>query len=140
MTRRQRRQKRRALLLRAAIVAGGIALAMIAAPQLAHNAGAQSCGGWHGTVAAATPQQFAAVMSAAEAGNPQAMVEVGQMYRDGLGVERDLVKAHAWLRLAAYRGVSIGGAQRALAACLSDEQIHLSDAQVLAFLQQDEDE
>jgi TPR repeat protein len=137
MTRRGR--KRRAL--RRALVGTMLATCIaLLGTQIALGANGQSCSTSHGTVAAASAQQFDTLVSAAQAGNTDAMVEVGYMYRDGLGVERNLVRAHAWLSFAAYKGAPVGVSRREVSACMSPEEIRLSDAQFFSFLQREEED
>lgn len=119
------------------MLATGVALL---GTQIALGANGQSCSPSHGTVAAASAQQFDTLVSAAEAGNTDAMVEVGYMYRDGLGVERNLVRAHAWLSFAAHKGAAVGLSRREVSACMSPEEIRLSDAQFFSFLQRQEED
>jgi TPR repeat protein len=44
------------------------------------------------------------IHTAAEAGMPDALLELGLMYCSGRGVGMDLVEAHKWFNLAAVRG------------------------------------
>jgi TPR repeat protein len=76
-----------------------------------------------GTSAAASSQQYEIVSSAACAGNPAAMVEVAQMCRDGLGVSRDLILAHAWSKLATQMGASATYLDRTIAVSLSKAEM-----------------
>jgi TPR repeat protein len=46
------------------------------------------------------------VETAAEAGMPDALFELGLMYCSGRGVSLDLIEAHKWFNLAATRGNS----------------------------------
>ena len=39
--------------------------------------------------------------TAAQRGSPEGMLELGRLYRDGVGVEKDLVKAYVWFNRAA---------------------------------------
>jgi hypothetical protein len=96
MTTRHKRQRR---LWRALSGVAAVSILALLATQVVTQSEAQSCGAGHRTVAAASSQQYVVAVSAAHAGNPEAMIEVAQMYRDGLGVERDLVVAHAWLKI-----------------------------------------
>jgi TPR repeat protein len=136
MTRKSKRQRiiRRAVVV-AAIMIGG---SMMGSQLMAQDA--RSCSASHGTVAAPMAQQFANVASAARAGNPSAMVEVAQMYRDGLGVTRDLILAQAWATLAASKGESVGTLRQTVASCLTADDLRKADAQVLALLQERDDE
>jgi TPR repeat protein len=47
---------------------------------------------------------FSVWLPVAEAGNADAQFFLGGLYMDGAGVEEDLTRAHAWLRLAAEKG------------------------------------
>ena len=49
---------------------------------------------------------------AAEGGHPYAPTNLGEMYRDGVGVQRDLGKAKTWLELGAKRGDYWGALDR----------------------------
>jgi uncharacterized protein len=44
------------------------------------------------------------IETSAQAGMPDALLELGLMYSTGRGVDLDLVEAHKWLNLAALRG------------------------------------
>ncbi|NQV82045.1 MAG: SEL1-like repeat protein [Alphaproteobacteria bacterium] len=135
MTRRKKRQRmiRRSLFL--ALVAFGVSL--IGSQLMAQDA--RSCNASHGTVAGVMAQQFETVASAARAGNPVAMIEVAQMYRDGLGVTRDLVLAQAWSSLASDRGAEVSKFHNSVSACLSRDEIRQAGAKVLALLQEEEE-
>ena len=61
---------------------------------------------------------------AANAGDRRAMLELGRLYRQGLGVVQDYVEAHKWLNLAASGGEAAALEERdALAAQMTPEQI-----------------
>lgn len=51
------------------------------------------------------------------------MVEVAQMCRDGLGVSRDLILAHAWSKLATQMGASATYLDRTIAVILSKAEM-----------------
>jgi len=136
MTRRARKRR----LFRRALLGGAFLSAMaVIGTQLAQGAGAQACSASHGTVAGPSAQQFESLVSAAHAGNSQAMIEVGHMYRDGLGVERDLVQARAWLTFAAYMGAAVADANKQIGACLTLDERRLADARFFALLQEEEE-
>ena len=116
------------------VIAFGVSL--IGSQLMAQDA--RSCSASHGTVAGAMAQQFEAVVSAARAGNPAAMIEVAQMYRDGLSVERNLVLAQAWSSIAFDRGAEVSKFHNSVSACLSRDEIRQADAKVLALLQEEE--
>ena len=137
MTRRQKRKRRIRRIAAAAAVAVVFGLG---GTQVFAQSQAQSCRAGHRTVAAASSQQYEVVVSAARAGNPGAMVEVAQMYRDGLGVSRDLILAHAWSKLATQMGVSAPHLDRTIAGCLSQAELRQANAKVLALLQEDDQE
>jgi len=62
-------------------------------------------------------------MPLASAGNPEAQAAVARLYRDGLGLPADRVRALAWYRLAADKGdVAAEKAASDLAQNLSDAQ------------------
>jgi len=52
----------------------------------------------------ASRDRFAELMSKAKGGDAEAMCEVGRCYREGLGVEKDVLKASEWTRKAADGG------------------------------------
>ncbi len=53
-----------------------------------------------------------------------AQLSIGRMYRDGVGVERDLVEAYAWFTVAGDNNVMDGLAYRSeIAKDMSPEQI-----------------
>ncbi|MDE0077675.1 MAG: SUMF1/EgtB/PvdO family nonheme iron enzyme [Caldilineaceae bacterium] len=61
---------------------------------------------------------------AANSGDRRAMLELGRLYRQGLGVVQDYVEAHKWLNLAASRGEAAALEERdALAAQMTPDQI-----------------
>lgn len=68
------------------------------------------------------------------------MVEVAQMYRDGLGVSHDLIIAHAWLKLTTQMEASETYLDRTIAACLCEVEIRQANAKVVALLQEDDQE
>jgi TPR repeat protein len=51
-------------------------------------------------------------VKAAAGGHPYAPTNLGEMYRDGVGVERDLAKAKTWAELGAKRGDYWGALDR----------------------------
>ena len=74
----------------------------------------------------ATDKQEAArwLRSAAVAGVGLAQVSIGRMYRDGIGVERDLVEAYAWFTAAGENSVMDGLAYRSeIVRQMSPEQV-----------------
>ena len=61
---------------------------------------------------------------AANEGDGRAMLELGRLYLQGLGVIQDYVEAHKWLNLAASRGEAVALEERdALAAKMTPEQV-----------------
>ena len=50
------------------------------------------------------PEAVAEWMAASNAGDSQAMIELGRAYYRGLGVLQDIVEAHKWFNLAASKG------------------------------------
>ncbi|MCY4211603.1 MAG: SUMF1/EgtB/PvdO family nonheme iron enzyme [Gammaproteobacteria bacterium] len=61
---------------------------------------------------------------AANDGDRRAMLELGRLYRQGLGIVQDYVEAHKWLNLAASRGEVTALEERdALAAQMTPDQI-----------------
>lgn len=60
----------------------------------------------------------------ASTGNAETLLELGLMYATGRNGEVDVVAAHKWLNIAAYRGLDVAKARREeLAAEMSREQI-----------------
>ena len=57
-------------------------------------------------------EAFVEWLAAANAGDVRAMMMLGRMHRDGLGVPKNLVEAHMWLSLAASRGENAALAER----------------------------
>lgn len=55
-----------------------------------------------------TEEAFRWFLAAATRGHPPAMIQVGLMYSNGDGVEKDLEKASSWLRPANVKGSAIG--------------------------------
>ena len=71
---------------------------------------------------------------AANEGDRRAMLELGRLYRQGLGVVQDYVEAHKWLNLAASRGESSALEERdALAAQMTPEQIAAAQQRAAAW-------
>ncbi len=71
---------------------------------------------------------------AADAGDRRAMLELGRLYRQGLGVVQDYVEAHKWLNLAASRGEAAALEERdALAAQMSPEQVAAAQQKAAAW-------
>ncbi|MDE0077673.1 MAG: hypothetical protein OXO50_09145 [Caldilineaceae bacterium] len=61
---------------------------------------------------------------AANDSDRRAMLELGRLYRQGLGVVQDYVEAHKWLNLVASRGESTAFEERdTLAAQMTPEQL-----------------
>ena len=62
--------------------------------------------------------------AAANEGDAKAMVALGQLYLQGVGVLQDFVEAHMWFNLAASRGVAEAAKERdAVAAKMTPQQI-----------------
>lgn len=71
---------------------------------------------------------------AANAGDRRAMLKLGRLYRQGLGVVQDYVEAHKWLNLAASRGEAAALEQRdALSAQMTPEQIAAAQQMAAAW-------
>lgn len=71
---------------------------------------------------------------AAEAGDPRAMLALGRLYAQGLGVIQDFVEAHKWLNLAASRGETDALLERdALAAKMPSTQIAAAQERAAAW-------
>ncbi len=72
--------------------------------------------------------------AAAKAGDAKAMLALGRLYRQGLGVPQDYVQAHLWFNLAASRGEAEAVTERdALAARMSPEQVATAQAHAAAW-------
>lgn len=63
----------------------------------------------------------------AASGNAEVLYELGLMYASGRNGEVDIVTAHKWLNIAAYRGLDVAKARRGeLAREMSREQIAMA--------------
>ena len=72
--------------------------------------------------------------AAADAGDRRAMLALGRLYLQGLGVIQDYVKAHKWFNLAASRGEPAALVERdALAAKMTPAQIATAQEQAAAW-------
>ena len=72
--------------------------------------------------------------AAADAGDRRAMLALGRLYLQGLGVIQDYVEAHKWLNLAASRGEAAALNERdALAARMTPAQIATAQARAAAW-------
>ena len=70
----------------------------------------------------------------ADAGDRRAMLELGRLYRQGLGVVQDYVEAHKWLNLAASQGEAAALEERdALAAQMTPEQVATAQQMAAAW-------
>ena len=79
-------------------------------------------------------EALAAWRTAAHAGDRQAMLALGRMYRRGLGVLQDYVEAHKWLNLAASRGEAAAVEERdALAAKMTPQQVAAAQERAAAW-------
>ncbi len=71
---------------------------------------------------------------AANAGDGRAMLALGRLYLQGLGVIQDYVEAHKWFNLAASRGVAEALEERdALSAKMTPEQVATAQARAAAW-------
>ena len=69
--------------------------------------------------------------AAADAGDRRAMLELGRLYRMGLGAPQDYVLAHMWFNLAASRGEAAAVKERdALAAKMTPQQVAAAQERV----------
>ena len=72
--------------------------------------------------------------TAASAGDRRAMLALGRLYVQGLGVVQDYVQAHVWLNLAASRGEAAAlGEREAVAAKMTREQIATAQERAAAW-------
>lgn len=51
-------------------------------------------------------------MDAGVSGNPQALFELGLLYATGRDGEQDMIAAHKWFNIAAFRGLSFARERR----------------------------
>ncbi len=86
-----------ALLLRAGFVALTIFLIALAATP----SRAADCGKLQANLAPDAVEHFEAVKGAAQKSDHQAQYELARLYRVGHGVQQDLIRAYAWLNVAA---------------------------------------
>ena len=71
---------------------------------------------------------------AATAGDRRAMLELGRLYRQGLGVTQDYIEAHKWLNLAASRGEAEALEERdALATRMTPGQVATAQQRAAAY-------
>ena len=82
----------------------GLALAMLAAFGYLLLRGIEPTIDRNRSVEAGSPESAAWLRKAAERGNVEAQSQLGSMYADGEGVEKDLAQAAAWFRRAAEQG------------------------------------
>ena len=69
-------------------------------------------------------EAVAAWQAAADAGDRRAMLALGRLFVQGLGVLQDYVEAHKWLNLAASRGEAAAAKERdVLAAKMTPQQV-----------------
>ena len=115
---------------RAALGMAALTLALAAAPlaMADYEAGQRA---WEaGRVDEALPQWRAA----ADAGDGRAMLALGRLYVQGLGVLQDYVEAHKWLNLAASRGEAAAlGERDAVTAKMTPAQIAEAQEQAGAW-------
>ncbi len=72
--------------------------------------------------------------AAADEGDRQAMLELGRLYVQGLGVPQSYVQAHVWLNLAAARGAVDALKERdALAAKMTPQQVAVAQERALSW-------
>lgn len=67
---------------------------------------------------------FSGLLTAAQENDTRAQAQLGRMYDEGLGTERDAIRAHMWLTVAYLRG------ERDLREPLAEMRERLSDGQV----------
>ena len=105
-------------------------LALVAAqPARADYAAGQSA--WD---AGRTDEAVVQWQAAADAGDRRAMLALGRLYLQGLGVIQDYVEAHKWLNLAASRGEAAALKERdALAAQMTPAQIATAQERAAAW-------
>lgn len=81
-----------------------------------------------------TDEAVAQWQAATDAGDRRAMLALGRLYLQGLGVIQDYVEAHKWLNLAASRGEAAALKERAaLAAKMTSAQIATAQARAAAW-------
>ena len=107
-----------------------LALILIAAPHTSADFEAGQSAWDAGNVDKAVSQW----RDAADAGDRRAMLELGRLYRQGLGVVQDYVEAHKWLNLAASRGEAAALEERdALAAQMTPAQVAMAQQMAAAW-------
>ena len=82
----------------------------------------------------ATASYFNERLAEAEKGQTSAMLEVGLAYRDGLGVERDRVRAYVWLNLAARGEREAPKLREKLKRCMTGTEITAAETESLRLL------
>ena len=116
-------------MVRNAIRAAVLALALIGAPAAADYAAGQRA--WD---AGAFAEALSAWRAAAEAGDSRSMLALGRRHAQGLGTVQDYVEAHKWLNLAASRGEAAAAAERdALAAKMTPQQVAAAQERAAAW-------
>ena len=110
---------------------GRMALALLVALVLPLSVQADYEAGQHAWDAGRTDEALTQWRAAADAGDQRAMLALGRLYVQGLGVLQDYVEAHKWLNLAASRGEAAALKERdALAEKMTPEE--RAEAQKLA--------
>jgi DNA-binding NarL/FixJ family response regulator len=81
---------------------------------------------------------IASCRNAADRGFPGAQLAMGGLYRDGLGLPKDNIRAYTWFRLAHRTSAQVGAASerawRALAAKMTPAEISEAERQALAWI------
>lgn len=98
-------------------------MALVLALLCAESAWADYSTGQRELDAGRPDEALAQWQAAADAGDQRAMLALGRLYLQGLGVLQDYVQAHKWLNLAASRGEPTAAQERdALAAKMTPEE------------------
>ncbi len=64
------------------------------------------------------------IQTAAARGNSEGMLELGRLYRDGIGMDKDLVRAYVWFnRAAAARNLDAVRERESIARTLAPEEL-----------------
>lgn len=118
-------------MIRSAIRAGFLVAALLAGQQ---PAWANFEAGQRAWDAGDTVEALSQWRAAAKGGDRRAMLLLGRLYVQGLGVLQDYIEAHKWLNLAASRGEAAALTERdALAAKMTAQQIEVAQERAVSW-------
>ena len=121
----------RGSVIRSAIRAGFLVAALLAGQQ---PAWANFEAGQRAWDAGDTVEALSQWRAAAKGGDRRAMLLLGRLYVQGLGVLQDYIEAHKWLNLAASRGEAAALTERdALAAKMTAQQIEVAQERAVSW-------